>query len=276
MPAPSPVLASDPAAPRCSRLTRTVRASRTMACEGRPAMSTTNPNPHASCSVDGSYRVRVWATAALHLRTPARVGAERYAIGPRRAGTPVVIVGLRFGVAEAWSQAPRRRSRPVPPPAHSRRAPSGPTLPPAPNRRAPLRPRPSGPTLPPAPNRRAPLRPRPLRPDASSGPEPPRPLRPRPSRCTPCVRYRSRAALRPPHARPLCAIRPLAAPWRRMHIAWPLAETTPARAHPVCTWCLRAAGWCCLRAAGGGLRAAGWCVRAKAWCSRAWRGWRGP
>ena len=35
-PAPSPVFFSDPVAPRCSRLTRTVSASRTMAWEGRP------------------------------------------------------------------------------------------------------------------------------------------------------------------------------------------------------------------------------------------------
>ncbi len=63
IPAPSPVFASEPDAPRCSRLTRTVSASRTMACEGRPAMSTTKPKPQASCSVDGSYSVRVCGTA---------------------------------------------------------------------------------------------------------------------------------------------------------------------------------------------------------------------
>ena len=46
MPAPSPVLASEPAAPRCSRLTSTVSASRTMAWDRRPATSTTKPKPH--------------------------------------------------------------------------------------------------------------------------------------------------------------------------------------------------------------------------------------
>ena len=53
-PAPSPVFRSDPLAPRCSRLTSTVSASRTIPWEGRPAMSQTNPNPQELCSNDGS------------------------------------------------------------------------------------------------------------------------------------------------------------------------------------------------------------------------------
>ena len=48
MPAPSPVFASHPQAPRCSRLIRTSSALRTIAFDRRPLMSTTKPTPQAS------------------------------------------------------------------------------------------------------------------------------------------------------------------------------------------------------------------------------------
>ena len=54
MPAPSPVLASQPQAPRCSRLISTWRAWRTIACERCPLAWTTKPTPQASCSWRGS------------------------------------------------------------------------------------------------------------------------------------------------------------------------------------------------------------------------------
>ena len=60
IPAPSPVFFSEPLAPRCSRLTRTVRASLTMPWDVRPAMSHTKPKPQESCSKEDSYRV--WST----------------------------------------------------------------------------------------------------------------------------------------------------------------------------------------------------------------------
>src|ERR1051325_338084 len=56
IPAPSPVLFSQPQAPRCRRLTRMVMASRTIARDLRPLTLTTNPTPQASCSYRGSYR----------------------------------------------------------------------------------------------------------------------------------------------------------------------------------------------------------------------------
>ncbi len=55
MPAPSPVLASQPQAPRCCRLISTWRPRAMTEWDRRPAMSTTNPTPHASCSNAGSY-----------------------------------------------------------------------------------------------------------------------------------------------------------------------------------------------------------------------------
>ncbi len=64
MPAPSPVLASHPHAPRCSRLIRTRSALRTISWERRPYMSTTKPTPHASCSALGLYMP--WASGAVN------------------------------------------------------------------------------------------------------------------------------------------------------------------------------------------------------------------
>ena len=56
MPAPSPVFASAPCAPRCSRLQRAPMPIATISWVARPLMSTTNETPHASCSLAGSYR----------------------------------------------------------------------------------------------------------------------------------------------------------------------------------------------------------------------------
>src|SRR5580658_7789738 len=56
MPAPSPVLASQPHAPRWFRLTRMVRASRIILWDFFPLMLTTKPTPQESCSYHGSYR----------------------------------------------------------------------------------------------------------------------------------------------------------------------------------------------------------------------------
>src|SRR5208282_4481037 len=55
IPAPSPERGSHPHAPRCVRLPRTCSAFSTMSCERLPAIFTTNPTPHASCSCAGSY-----------------------------------------------------------------------------------------------------------------------------------------------------------------------------------------------------------------------------
>ena len=54
MPAPSPVLTSQPHAPRCCRFISTWSACATIACDFRPLMSTTKPTPQASCSCCGS------------------------------------------------------------------------------------------------------------------------------------------------------------------------------------------------------------------------------
>ena len=55
-PAPSPVSASAPVAPRCSMLHNAPIPIDTMLCERRPCMSTTNETPQASCSNRGSYK----------------------------------------------------------------------------------------------------------------------------------------------------------------------------------------------------------------------------
>src|SRR5271154_1674181 len=56
MPAPSPVLASQPQAPRWFRLTKMVRASRMILWDFFPLMLTTKPTPQESCSYHGSYK----------------------------------------------------------------------------------------------------------------------------------------------------------------------------------------------------------------------------
>ena len=53
-PAPSPESTSAPVAPRCSRFSRIVKASITVACVGRAVKSATMPTPQASCSKEGS------------------------------------------------------------------------------------------------------------------------------------------------------------------------------------------------------------------------------
>ena len=55
MPAPSPVLASQPQAPRWSMLRSTSSASRRIWWLRWPLMCATNPTPHESCSNAGSY-----------------------------------------------------------------------------------------------------------------------------------------------------------------------------------------------------------------------------
>ncbi len=54
MPAPSPVLTSQPQAPRCSRFKRICSASCTIWCDLRFFKSAMKPTPHASCSYCGS------------------------------------------------------------------------------------------------------------------------------------------------------------------------------------------------------------------------------
>ena len=56
MPAPSPLLGSAPAAPRCSRCSKAVSPSATMACERRPWISVIMATPQESDSLSGSYR----------------------------------------------------------------------------------------------------------------------------------------------------------------------------------------------------------------------------
>ena len=55
-PAPSPVLISQPQAPRWSRFLRTWMACSRMRCDLYPLMLATKPSPQASCSNCGSYR----------------------------------------------------------------------------------------------------------------------------------------------------------------------------------------------------------------------------
>ncbi len=55
MPAPSPESGSEPVAPRCSRLRRTVSACSTSAWLASPVRVATKPTPQASCSLRGSY-----------------------------------------------------------------------------------------------------------------------------------------------------------------------------------------------------------------------------
>src|SRR3954463_4270399 len=56
MPAPSPVLFSQPQAPLCSIFSRTVNASEIILWLLLPFILATKPIPHASCSKDGSYK----------------------------------------------------------------------------------------------------------------------------------------------------------------------------------------------------------------------------
>ena len=55
MPAPSPLLGSAPAAPRCSRFSSARTPSDTIECERRPAMSAIIATPQESFSALGSY-----------------------------------------------------------------------------------------------------------------------------------------------------------------------------------------------------------------------------
>ena len=71
MPAPSPLLGSAPAAPRCSRCSRAVNPSATMLCERRPLMSATIATPHESRSCSGSYKtLGLRQRREQHLNTP--------------------------------------------------------------------------------------------------------------------------------------------------------------------------------------------------------------
>ena len=53
-PAPSPVRASPPTAPRCVTLATNSRAICSTWCPGSPPMRATNPTPQESCSKRGS------------------------------------------------------------------------------------------------------------------------------------------------------------------------------------------------------------------------------
>jgi hypothetical protein len=54
IPAPSPVVTSEPLAPRCSMFSNAVRPIDTTSCERTPFMLQTKLTPQASCSFDGS------------------------------------------------------------------------------------------------------------------------------------------------------------------------------------------------------------------------------
>ena len=56
IPAPSPVPASEPTAPRCSRLRRALSAVSIMSCPAVPRKVATMASPQASLSRAGSYR----------------------------------------------------------------------------------------------------------------------------------------------------------------------------------------------------------------------------
>ncbi|MDF2554571.1 MAG: hypothetical protein K0R60_466 [Microbacterium sp.] len=71
MPAPSPVPASDPMAPRCSRFRSAVSARSMMSCPASPRSVATMARPHASFSNAGLYipclagkAARVWDPCA--------------------------------------------------------------------------------------------------------------------------------------------------------------------------------------------------------------------
>ena len=61
IPAPSPVLFSQPHAPRCSIFSKMVSASEMIWCDLLPLILATKPMPHASCSNEGSYNPVVLA-----------------------------------------------------------------------------------------------------------------------------------------------------------------------------------------------------------------------
>ena len=73
IPAPSPELGSAPAAPRCSRLRRAVKALLTMSWLGTPVRVPTNATPHASCSCAPSYSP--WRGNACMCTLPSSVSA---------------------------------------------------------------------------------------------------------------------------------------------------------------------------------------------------------
>ncbi len=68
MPAPSPVLFSQPQAPRCSIFSSTVSASEITWCDLLPLIFATNPIPQASCSKDGSYKPACLSCTGIHNR----------------------------------------------------------------------------------------------------------------------------------------------------------------------------------------------------------------
>src|SRR5262249_55972277 len=71
IPAPSPVLSSQPQAPRWSRFCNTVRACCTISCDFSPLMFTTKPIPQASCSKRGSSRPCLWGWLGIVIRLDA-------------------------------------------------------------------------------------------------------------------------------------------------------------------------------------------------------------
>ncbi len=77
MPAPSPLLGSAPAAPRCSRCSKATSPSTTMACERRPWISVIMATPQESDSLSGSYKPLGFGECRIkhrgrHLRSPGK------------------------------------------------------------------------------------------------------------------------------------------------------------------------------------------------------------
>src|SRR5437867_8444384 len=59
-PAPSPVLTSQPQAPRCFRFSSATMPSWTILCDFSPFSRTMKPTPQESCSYRGLYKPLVW------------------------------------------------------------------------------------------------------------------------------------------------------------------------------------------------------------------------
>src|SRR5690606_20726465 len=92
MPAPSPESGSDPVAPRCSRLRRTVRACSTRVWDASPVRVATKPTPQASCSSRGSYIPCAAGRASMNDQLGRSLGECWDGWRGVRIGSPVVVM----------------------------------------------------------------------------------------------------------------------------------------------------------------------------------------
>src|SRR5262245_35207793 len=99
-PAPSESFGSQPTAPRCVRLRRTVRPCSTIECDFLPLMFATKPTPHASCSRDGSYSPWAAGKVILGLLNIQLLRCSDNGL----AHEPLVDVGAQRGAADRLEQ----------------------------------------------------------------------------------------------------------------------------------------------------------------------------